>query len=775
MKKILILLICSLIVQVAFSQKKKLDSLWRVMKNVKTNIEKTRLYYDISRQYENADPDSALFFCNKSVLLLQFLGGVTTIDQKDASTWLLRANALQYSGLLNRKYKGQCDTAIVLFNEALKIFLELSKNPDNKILSKALNGAANCYNSIANAMQAQGKFPEALIYYHNNALGYAKKSLQIARDIGALPDENTSYQHLKEAYAKLGDYKKALEYYNLYTITKDSLLNNEKNRQLTEMEAKYQSEKKQQQIKIRDVEITRQKTQKYAFIAGLIFVLALAIVALRAYIQKGKTNRLLHEKNTEISQQKEEIQTQAEQLERTNKELEKFSIVANESDNSVVIADKDGELEWANMGFIKLFGYTLEMFKEKHGSNLAGSNTNPQIKEMIRLCKEKKQSVIYINQATMRLGKKKWVQTTLTPILDETERLKNLVAIESDITKIKETEEKIEAEKKKIQEKNKKLWEISLLIHKEREKTQELLKIVEEKNNDISDSIHYALRIQQAILPDLNFVRKIFPETFILYKPKDVVSGDFYWWAEVENKLAITVGDCTGHGVPGAFMSMLGISFLREIVQKEFITDPSVILRKLRKEIINALKQKGVEGEQQDGMDMAFIALDTETLELQYAGANNPLYIVTSHSSIVTGKNKQFETNDQCLMTNDLLEICHTELASHESTELVEVVELVEVKADKMPIGIYQEMYPFKNNIIKVNKGDRLYIFSDGFSDQFGGENRRKFLPKRFKESLLQIAHLPMSEQRETLNNIFENWKGSNEQIDDVTVLGIKI
>ncbi|MBI5217749.1 MAG: SpoIIE family protein phosphatase, partial [Bacteroidia bacterium] len=321
---------------------------------------------------------------------------------------------------------------------------------------------------------------------------------------------------------------------------------------------------------------------------------------------------------------------------------------------------------------------------------------------------------------------------------------------------------------------------------------------IEHIHEELTDSIRYAERIQNAVLPGEQYIMDILgmgewasermgesenirqeaaaggslPVTgyrlpitdyFILFKPKDIVSGDFYWFTKRDKWLLITVADCTGHGVPGAFMSMLGISFLNEIIAREEIQSAGGVLDELRRYVIHSLQQKGAEGEQQDGMDIAFIALNCsplekgvggfDTYELQYAGANNPLYIVTSHSSIVTGKNKQFETNDQCLMTNDLLE----------------------VKADKMPIGIYQEMLPFKNNTIKVNKGDTIYLASDGYEDQFGGEKRKKFLNKRFKESLLQIAHLPMQEQREALNTIFENWKGKGEQIDDVTVMGIRV
>ncbi len=274
---------------------------------------------------------------------------------------------------------------------------------------------------------------------------------------------------------------------------------------------------------------------------------------------------------------------------------------------------------------------------------------------------------------------------------------------------------------------------------------------LEKINHEISESIDYATRLQGAVLPDEAVLKKYLSDYFVLYKPKDKVSGDFYWWTHIENRTVITAADCTGHGVPGAFMSMLGASFLREIVEKEYVTHTGVILRKLRKEIVKALKQKGESSEPKDGMDMAIISIDYDTNIVQFSGANNPLYIVA---------NKPIEG--------------YSPLQGLEN--------FYEIKADKMPIAIYEKMNRFSTHEIQLSKGDILYMFSDGFVDQFGGANNaireaggKKFKSKPFKRLLSEIRNKSMLEQKEILNTTFENWKSDLDQIDDVVVLGIKL
>jgi|GEM_PF-1051136 len=257
------------------------------------------------------------------------------------------------------------------------------------------------------------------------------------------------------------------------------------------------------------------------------------------------------------------------------------------------------------------------------------------------------------------------------------------------------------------------------------------------QNEQITSSIHYAGRIQNALLPPENTIKSAFSDVFLIYKPKDIVSGDFYWFKQIGNNIVFAAADSTGHGVPGALMSMLGIAFMNEIVSEDFYGSGSVsaseILNKLRKKLKQTLRQTGEDGQTKDGMDMALILFNTKTLVLQYSGAYNPLYIV---------RNKK----------------------------------LTEVLPDKMPVGVYvKDNEEFTNKKAQLVIGDILYLFSDGYYDQFGGDTGRKFMKKRFKEYLEEIAEQSISEQKSSLENTLNQWQGNYEQADDILVVGIKI
>ncbi|MDA3892886.1 MAG: nitrate/nitrite transporter NrtS [Salinivirgaceae bacterium] len=256
---------------------------------------------------------------------------------------------------------------------------------------------------------------------------------------------------------------------------------------------------------------------------------------------------------------------------------------------------------------------------------------------------------------------------------------------------------------------------------------------VRKQNEHIAQSINYASRIQNAVLPSGDKIAELMPEHFILFKPRDIVSGDFYWMARNENKLILTAADCTGHGVPGAFMSMLGVSFLNEIVLKERVNKAHEILNKLRVSVKSTLSQSGGENDTKDGMDMALCIIDYDTMTMQFAGAYNPLYLVRNS-------------------------------------------ELIQYKADRMPIGVHlKEKATFTNHEISLEKGDSFYIFSDGYMDQFGGDEGRKFSSKAFKELILSMQEKSMAEQRVILGENFKMWRGNHSQIDDVLVIGGKI
>lgn len=256
---------------------------------------------------------------------------------------------------------------------------------------------------------------------------------------------------------------------------------------------------------------------------------------------------------------------------------------------------------------------------------------------------------------------------------------------------------------------------------------------IAEQHKNITDSIQYAQRIQRAILPPVDQIAEVVDEFFVLYRPRDIVSGDYYWATRRDNITIIVAADCTGHGVPGAFMSMLGVAFLNEIVNKEGICQPNAILDRLREQIVKQLHQTGKEGESKDGMDLSLYVIDHKAMKLKFSGAYNPLYVIR----------------------ND---------------------EVIQLKADRMPIGYHMKMdSSFTMQEIELQKGDCLYNSSDGYPDQFGGKDGRKFMSKNFKELLLEVHHKPMAEQREILNTTFDKWRGDIEQIDDVIVIGVRI
>lgn len=256
---------------------------------------------------------------------------------------------------------------------------------------------------------------------------------------------------------------------------------------------------------------------------------------------------------------------------------------------------------------------------------------------------------------------------------------------------------------------------------------------IKEQARDISASIEYARRIQRAMLPGQVLLNDILEECFVFFRPLNIVSGDFYWVNKVEGKTVVAVGDCTGHGVPGAIMSMLGMSLLNEIVLREKELSPEVVLNQLRDRLIQSLSHGTGEGKVEDGMDISLIVIEPETRKLQFAGAYNSLYLFR-------GK------------------------------------ELIELKGDRMPVGNFMHHpAPFKKTVIELKQNDRLYLFSDGFKDQFGGPNDKKYSTKMFKKTLSELDGQSCIDQKENLKSAFENWKGSRPQIDDVAVFGMLV
>jgi len=276
----------------------------------------------------------------------------------------------------------------------------------------------------------------------------------------------------------------------------------------------------------------------------------------------------------------------------------------------------------------------------------------------------------------------------------------------------------------KITRKQKQVIEIKSL------ETEQQKRLIEEKNKDILDSITYAKRLQEAILPPISLIKKFFPQSFILYKPKDIVAGDFYWMERSGDNILIAAADCTGHGVPGALVSVVCSDALNRTLKEFRITNCGKILDKVTELVLETFEKS--ESNVQDGMDISLCCINTKALEVQWSGANNPLWYIQNG-------------------------------------------EMHEVRADKQPIGKYINSHPFHEHTIKLLKGDTIYLFTDGYADQFGGSKGKKFKDKQLQEVLLSNESSSMEEQKSILERKLDEWKGNLEQVDDILVIGIRL
>ncbi len=470
----------------------------------------------------------------------------------------------------------------VIYEEDLKDYknalIYYEKSHELEIERKSARGIVISLNNIGDLYRKWKKYEKADHYY--------QRSLKMADSLYLLLNVKDVYEDYYEMSKAKGNFKNALEFYEKVMALKDSANNIENQKQISELEVQYKTDKQKSKILLQQQQIGFQQIGIYAAIVVLIIIISFSILLMRENIKRKKANHAITIQNAEISEKSEEIRAQAENIEMANTE---------------------------------------------------------------------------------------------------------------------------------ITEQN---------------------KIIAKKNKDTTSSITYAQRIQNALLPPVELIDSIFKENFILYLPKDIVSGDFYWIKKINDTIIWVIADCTGHGVPGGFMSMLGISFLNEIVERRDINSADKILNELRNQIKKSLRQTSEEGSSRDGMDMALCVINTKDDTLQFAGANNPVYIIRTNTEGVH--------------------------------------ELHEIKADRMPIGFYPgKIKNFTAKEFKLRKGDRIYTFSDGYIDQFGQESGRKYIKSRFKKLLLDVQNYNMEQQYETIHKEFIDWKGDLPQIDDVVVGGV--
>ena len=747
MKKLIFafsLIFSTYIISLAQNQK-ELDSLFQVLSIAKHDTTKMEIYLRIGDFYENTIPDSALKYHNKILEIADF--------QRDKNIIALCYNHL---GIVHQNM-GKYELAIDYYLKAKEINEEL--NDDSNLGGNYVNlGLIYCY---------QSNYDKALEYYY--------QSLKLSEKVNNSRLKSASLANIGLVYYNQSEYDKAIEYYHKSLEIDISSAN------MPGIANAYLS-------------IGNVYGERGDLDAALVYFEKALIIntEINDYYGIGYCNgnigvvleernklaeALVHYKKTvEIYKSIEYVYGEAMYLNHiTHIYLLKkdYKRAVNYAENSILLSKEVGalDIEKASYNFISLIYREQGKYKEalkykEKWIDLTDSIFNIEKAESIaemntKYETEKKEKQIIQQQAELKTSKLEKEKEKAEKERQTTQRNMFIVAfslmlilagfIFRSYKQKKKANILLAEQKDQIEEANEELYQQNEEIAAQRDEIEaqrdtvtEQKELLEDIHKEISESIDYATRIQGAVLPEKDVLEKHLSEYFVLFKPKNKVSGDFYWWTHIENHTVITAADCTGHGVPGAFMSMLGASFLREIVELEYVTHTGVILRILRREIIKSLKQKGESSEPKDGMDMAIISIDHEKSTVQFSGANNPLYIITNRK-----------------------------LGNIEP--LKDIENFYEIKADKMPIAIYDKMDRFKTHEFKVEKGDMLYMFSDGFLDQFGGPKEKKFKSKPFKRLLSEIRNNSMTEQKEILNKTFENWKGELEQVDDVVVIGIKI
>ena len=697
------------------TQAGNIDSLKSIVKKLSTDSAKAQIYYKISYYAYYTQPESLEVYVKRT---LKYAKAANLLK-----LYLRTKNMLGYYNVMI----GNNDKAIKIFKQNIK----LAKSQHDTLILPAI------YGNLANSYMAIGKYDSAIFYY-NKAL----KNFERNHNPGGIA---TVYGALGNLYLKNKQYHEAIDYYtksyNIYQqfYKKTHDLNYLNYMGLSEMNKglaykwlkKYDLSKKSFLNARKIFLITKDSNSLNQCNANLADIFSIkhqfqksinySWQAINYFQKAGMYNDLLISAYT-IAQAYDTLRQYRKALKvltwaKKYMDSVKLDLEFVRSFYHILSSAyaKNNKPDSAYYYLQKSYYYTDSLLKYRIKTNVENAIEkfkSQQKQKQIEMLKKQKA----LQQKTIRFQKLLLAVfiTAFLIILMYSLILIRLV--------------------NKIRFQNKQLTELNAEIMQQKEVLQRQKEILEQQNKDITESIQYASRIQRALLPDIKILNKVFPQNFILYKPKSYVSGDFYWFYQYDNKIIITVADCTGHGVPGSLMTTLGISFLNEIVKTHNFDNAAQILNILRKFVKQSLKTKSNDFTiAQDGMDMSLIIIETDTLKASFAGAYNPLIIID---------------NDQ----------------------------LIEIKADKMPVGLFIKEKPsFTNHQLQLKPNQMIYMITDGFSDQFGGPQGKKFLYRNLKQLLLKISHLPVQEQYTVLEAEFENWKNGYKQIDDVTILGVRI
>jgi serine phosphatase RsbU (regulator of sigma subunit)/tetratricopeptide (TPR) repeat protein len=704
-------IICFYLLFALIGKSENVDSLKTALTNVKTNVEVISTLNQLGSYYESiSDYPKALFYLKKAKNLNQ------------NNQYVKQSIATQnYIGYVYW-HKSDYDNALFYHQSALKLAEEHQIRDEN---------LAFTYLMLGNDFYDKGDFNKTANYYF--------KCIKLAEELQNINLRVLGHNRLSKLYFKMKDYTLAIQHVN-----KALLLNNKND--LRELAVSYNS--------LGNVALEKQNIDSalYYFTQTLLNFQKCGDVIGQsiASINLGDTYLALDKK------------TKSSYLDSSYYYYEQSYLLNNSVDNKFGMIY--GLWGMADISMIKnKLDKTLNNYKEALVLSIEIGAKSEELNLYYKLYElyEKKlmvDSSLFYLKSHIELKNK----------VESTEQAKQLLKQESKYEYEKlMAQEKAEAERTKLIEAEKNKWKniiivlvlsVSIVLLYVTYTSIKRLKIIRSKNEiinqkneelkyqkqEIIDSITYAKRIQNAILPPQKLFTEHFPESFVFYLPKDIVAGDFYWLEHQQDRVLFAAADCTGHGVPGAMVSVICNNGLNRSVREYGITDPGLILEKTREIIVSEFEKS--DDLVKDGMDIALVSFSTEQgkTKLQYAGANNPLWIIRPTTS-------SFEEVGESIS------------------------ELIELKPNKQHLGKVDNPKPFTTHEFELLKGDTLYIFSDGYKDQFGGEKGKKFKTTNFKKMLLEIQTKSMSEQKETIAQIFDNWKGLLDQIDDVCIIGVRI
>ena len=696
------------------AQQKTVDSLYHEVTTSKYDTTVASSLVSMSETMYLHNIDTIIPLCTKAIEICERNLKTKKLSKKEITSFkLTQAAAINNVGYVYGNY-GDMQKQLEYFEKSLKINEELG---DKK-------GLAGAFNSVGYAHKLLGNLKKAIEYYG--------KSIKIRDEIGDKKGVSSSYLNIGSLYESQGEIDKALEYYQKTLKIQEELndsylkaiaLNNIGYIYFQKKEYEKAFEYNFQSLKIR-LEIQDKKG-----IANSYHNISLA------FKETGKLDSALiyYQLSLEMKEQQRDL----------------FGIPPTLTNIGYV---------WYELGnFQKAKQFGLRSYEIAKKTNVPHSVMKSAMLLQKIYFKEKNYIKAYelittyyqIRDSMVNDENKKAALKQNMQYEYDKKAASDSVAFEKE-KQIKEVEiakQKVELKAKRNQQfglygglllvllfagfmynRFKITQKQKLVIEEQKAVVESSHNLLEEKNKEITDSIKYAKRIQSAILPPTKLVKEYLPQSFILYKPKDIVAGDFYWMEHKNGKILFAAADCTGHGVPGAMVSVVCNNGLNRSVREHGLTDPAEILNKTREIVIQEFEKS--DEEVKDGMDIAVCSLSGN--QLQYAGANNPLWIIR----------------------ND---------------------ELLETKADKQPIGKYADLNPFTTHTFELQPNDSIYIFTDGFHDQFGGDKGKKFKASQMKELILSIQDKNMDEQKLIINNTFETWKGALEQVDDVCVIGIRV